>query len=162
MDTYNKFSQYVPTAKEVVDYFIQFGSTQEQALFWFNFMDRKEWKASDGKPIREWSKIAYLRIQDIKSGNRVPFVSDEVKESRKEKAKDKGCKIISEGLATLYQQQTGILPSIYKECIYKLLLSLKEKHSFDDIQLYQFVESNLEDNSDWEYTNVESILRSVL
>lgn len=152
MEHYNKFSQIIPSQKEVADYFKLNGNTQEEAFFWFNSMDRKEWKDSKGKRIKEWSKIAWLKIQDLKAKQQ-PIVKATAN------AEKDVCLMISEGIGKLFQIQTGKVPTSYIKVVCELILKIKSENNLSlDIDVIRFVDSKLAECSDWEYDSVKSYL----
>lgn len=146
---FNKYTQIIPTSKEVADYFIQNGFNHEQAMFWFNKMDSKGWKDSSGKKINSWTKIAWLKIQDLKKENPFNII----------KQKKNACLLVSEALGQQYKLQTNKDATAYIKLIYPLVIDLKERLKItNDILLGKEIDDRFKECENWDLVNVISIL----
>jgi hypothetical protein len=160
METYNRFTQVIPTHKEVADYFQSQGLSSEEGLYWFSWMDKKLWCDSTGKKIIEWSKIAYLRTQDIKSKktemNKIPSVGLVKSKPAKKTAEQ----IISDNLCKLYSSQTSKDSSVINKLIVELISNYRLKYELtDDMELVRSIESLFEECSDWEFESIKTYLK---
>lgn len=66
METFSKYTQYIPSLKEVQSLFIDNGFTAAHGTGWYNKMQTSAWLDGKGNKIMNWSKYARFKIDDLK------------------------------------------------------------------------------------------------